>query len=502
MNCGAELGREVYCPVCGQDVTVQKQAIILSGIYYNQGLEKAQIRDLSGAIDQLRRSLKFNKLNIPARNLLGLVYFEIGEVVSALSEWVISKNIQPEENLASYYIADLKKNAAKLEVINHTIKKFNIALKNSREGNEDIAKIQLKKILAQNPKLIKGYHLLALLMMRDGEYEKARRLLKKAGRIDRTNTTTLRYLKEIDEVTGKPTSTDLRSAFGHGAPDDEEYAESMLAAGDTIQPSSFKETTLAATIFSIVIGIVIGACAILFLVMPARISRINREANDKITEYSSESASKRAEVARLESQLEAANGNIEVGDSEKANLKNTADSNEYLALAYVAYYDGNLDTATSYMSMIDSSLLSENGMDIYNRIYPDIKTKLFAVLKESGMQAYDNKDYAAAVVKLEQARKISEDDYDVLRTLAHAYRDSEDAANADAIFNLIIEKYPDSSKADEARFYLSSNTANQTGDYVPKTDTVSPESAEDESSSEEEYYEDEDYGDYEDEDYE
>ena len=39
----------------------------------------------------MKRSLKFNKLNIQARNLLGLVYFETGEAVAALSEWVISK---------------------------------------------------------------------------------------------------------------------------------------------------------------------------------------------------------------------------------------------------------------------------------------------------------------------------------------------------------------------------------------------------------------------------
>ena len=30
-------------------------------------------------------------MNIDARNLLGLVYFETGEVVEALTEWVISK---------------------------------------------------------------------------------------------------------------------------------------------------------------------------------------------------------------------------------------------------------------------------------------------------------------------------------------------------------------------------------------------------------------------------
>ena len=145
MNCGAYLTESAYCPKCGCDVIVQKQAIILSGLYYNQGLEKAQIRDLSGAIDQLKRSLKFDKLNIPARNLLGLVYFETGEVVAALSEWVISKNIQPDNNIAVEYINLLQKDANKLDVINHTIKKYNRALQNCKEGHEDVAMIQLKK---------------------------------------------------------------------------------------------------------------------------------------------------------------------------------------------------------------------------------------------------------------------------------------------------------------------------------------------------------------------
>ena len=58
-------------------------------------MEKAGVRDLSGAIESLKISLRFNKLNIDARNLLGLIYYEMGEVVTALTEWVISKNLQP-----------------------------------------------------------------------------------------------------------------------------------------------------------------------------------------------------------------------------------------------------------------------------------------------------------------------------------------------------------------------------------------------------------------------
>lgn len=52
----------------------------------------------------LRQCLKFNKDQVDARNLLGLVYFETGEVVAALSEWVISKNIRPKKNIADDYL--------------------------------------------------------------------------------------------------------------------------------------------------------------------------------------------------------------------------------------------------------------------------------------------------------------------------------------------------------------------------------------------------------------
>ena len=52
-----------------------KKIMKTSNALYNDGLAKAKVRDLSGAVSSLREALKFNKRNIQARNLLGLVYF-------------------------------------------------------------------------------------------------------------------------------------------------------------------------------------------------------------------------------------------------------------------------------------------------------------------------------------------------------------------------------------------------------------------------------------------
>ena len=103
-NCGCQLSEHDFCTACGTDVYLYKKIMFVSNMYFNDGLEKAEIRDLTGAVTSLRQSLKFNKNNIDARNLLGLVYFEMGEVVAALSEWVISKNLRPDKNIADDYI--------------------------------------------------------------------------------------------------------------------------------------------------------------------------------------------------------------------------------------------------------------------------------------------------------------------------------------------------------------------------------------------------------------
>lgn len=61
------------CDRCGEDITIYKKVISASNGFYNIGLDKAKVRDLSGAIIALKKSVEINKKNIQARNLLGLV---------------------------------------------------------------------------------------------------------------------------------------------------------------------------------------------------------------------------------------------------------------------------------------------------------------------------------------------------------------------------------------------------------------------------------------------
>lgn len=457
MNCGAELTESAYCPNCGCDVSVQKQAIVLSGLYYNQGLEKAEVRDLSGAIDMLRRSLKFNKLNISARNLLGLVYFEMGEVVAALSEWVISKNIQPDDNIAVEYIENLQKDANRLDVINQTIKKYNLALENCYNGNEDVAMIQLKKILAQNPKLIKGYHLLSLLYIKNGEYEKARKLLKKAVRIDKTNTTTLRFLQEVDEQTGLATTLEPRFSIWGAREKDESGDSALVNAGSVQTVHAFRETNVGATVFNLLAGVLIGAAAIWFLFMPARTKAIRDEANQKIASYSSNMAVDEAQVAALRAEIEQSQETVDTANARIDEANTKATTYENLIKAVNAFNNGATDQAANALGAVDVELLSVEAKAIYDTVSTGANLSLLGEYKAMGIAAFGNGDYATAVTNLEMAKSIDPTDYETLDYLAHAYRFLGDTANADAAFQFIIDTFPNTARAENARMFLSWN---------------------------------------------
>ena len=363
MNCGAFLvDKDLdYCPKCGCNVLIQKKVDYLSRKCYNEGLEKASVRDLSGEISCLKQSIMYNKHNIQARNLLGLVYFETGEVVAALSEWVISKNLQPSRNLASEYINKLQANSNKLEAINETIRKYNDALNLCREGHEDMAAIRLKKILTQNPKLIKGYHLLALVQIKEGEYNKARRTLRKAAKIDKTNTTTLRFLSEIDEQTGVSTRLDRQNKRSKKQVDSSE-------SDMVIRTPQYKEKSRVSLFFTLIAGFAAGLLAFYLLAVPAIRQGIYREANQQIVKYSDAVSSQGAELTKAQSQAQESGDTVEAASKQIEEEKKKSSSYEALIEAYAALQQQNMDEAALKIQNVYADLLSADLKGIYNTI--------------------------------------------------------------------------------------------------------------------------------------
>lgn len=411
MNCGAFLTDMDldYCPNCGYNVLIQKKVDYLSKIFYNQGLEKASIRDLSGAIACLKQSLMYDKRNIRARNLLGLVYFETGEVVSALSEWVISKNLQPTRNLASEYINKLQANPNKLAAINETIKKYNHALMLCREGHEDMAAIQLRKILTQNSKLIKGYHLLALIQMKNGEWNKARRILKKAARIDKTNTTTLRFLREVDEQTGVTTRLEKKKKGLFRSGTKENLDTDILGSERVAQPTVYREHSKVSVFFILMAGIAAGAVAFWLLAVPAIRQGIYQEANQQIVQYSESLASQGAELTKAQGEAKESGDTVESVTQELTTEQAKSESYQALLQAYTYYQQQNLDEAAVEIQKVHVDVLTDSMKSVYTTIRD--ATGVAGIGDTEGVQRQENSSDSTEDTSSSEDTSYDESDY-------------------------------------------------------------------------------------------
>ncbi len=462
--CGTPLSAIDYCSGCGADVTILKRIARISNLLYNEGLEKAGVRDLMGAATCLRRSLKFNKENIDARNLLGLVYCEMGEVVSALSEWVISKNIMPQGNPAEYYIQKLQSNKNRLETINQTIRKYNQALQACKHGDEDMAVMQLKRILAQNPNLVKAYQLLALVYLKRQEYEKARRLMKKAARIDATNTTTLRYLREVEEATGVGTNLNgkkFQRKVSPAEPSEERIAGTttyMSGNDQIIQPTTFRDSSFAATLINIVLGFVLGAAAVWFLAIPANTRRVNQDAGKQVTDANTKLAAESAKVEDLEKEIDTYQSEIDVANETMQKAKDKADGYDQLLSAAVKFLASDQAGAGKALADVDQESLEGNGRQLYDNIMANVRATMYQEQYAQGTTAFAQGDYKTAAEKLKQAIETDETQYDAWYYLAFSYYYLNDRATADRYFAEALARFPANAQANGLQQYMQDPT--------------------------------------------
>ena len=242
-HCGAQVRKNGYCSECYLPLSMLKKAQNTSNYYYNIGYDRASARDLSGAIESLLQALRYNKRNVPARNLLGLIYYEMGEAVQAMSEWVMSINYQQENNLATKYLKELKKDPARLESVDQLARKFNMAIQYAHSEDYDLSILQLKSALSDNPHFVKGYLLLALLYIGTDNYEKARVTLRRVLKIDKANSLAVHYLREMGDTEENIIEMRKQNVDNDGLLDDD-YLEEIVVTEDGRAPKKIEKKNL------------------------------------------------------------------------------------------------------------------------------------------------------------------------------------------------------------------------------------------------------------------
>lgn len=460
-RCGCQLSEKDFCTGCGADVALYKKIIYTSNFFYNEGLEKANVRDLSGAVISLRQSLKFNKNNVEARNLLGLVYFEMGEVVKGLGEWVISKNLRSEKNIADDYINMIQDNPSRLETINQTIKKYNLALGYCQQDSLDLAVIQLKKVLSLNQNYIRAHQLLALLYMKAEEWEKAKRELDKCNRIDTGNTTTRRYLKEVTDVLDAAENA-------RGGIKKKNLADDVIkyqSGNETIiQPIGNRENRSVSTALNIGIGIAIGVAAACFLILPARLNSANSAAQNELRSVSEQLDKKTSTLEELQQQMDqlsAENTKLQEELGDYAGNDGTLAVIDNLLEAISIYIENpdNIQQISQSIEKIDPETAKQVESQRFQSLYQLLLSKVGPSIAEeyyrTGMDAYQKEMYEDAITAFSKAAEYDAENVDILYNLGNAYRQNGDKDNAVQTYQLVIDKFDGTDRARRAKNYLA-----------------------------------------------
>lgn len=443
------------CSFCGQDLEMAHYVRRISNTYYNMGLEKAHVRDLSGAVLVLKKGLEFDKYNTNARNLLGLVYNEMGETVSALSEWVLSRYLQPEGNRAEYYINVIQRNQTALDAVNQTIKKYNSALSAAKGGNEDLAVIQLKKVVSLNPKFVRAHQLLALLYMKAQDYPKAAKCLKRARRIDFNNTTTLRYMREIgDKFTDSNKSRDNAARTYK-----QQVKKDPLA---NVRPvGTYKEEKRHwMPAINVIIGVIIGLVVSFVLIRPTLLDKGIDNSSASIAENNQTISVKEAQISALENERNEWKENAEqlqkTLDKEQSENTKQLERNKNLLLAVKYYTDGDLLlAATTVNEYSEADFDSEETKALFQMVSKKLTTQDIQKLFEDGRDAFNTGKYDEAEVLLLQVLSLEPENQDALYFMGRVNHQRNKKKKAREYYQKVLDVDDTTSRAAEARNRIS-----------------------------------------------
>ena len=315
-----------------------------------------------------------------------------------------------------------------------------------QQGSEDLAIIQLKKVLSLNPKLVKAHQLLALLYIQTEEYERAGRELRRALAIDRTDTITLRYQEELEQRTGKPLNRSKSEEKKEKKEAKNPDIISYTSGNETIiMPAGYKESTGMNVVFNIIIGLVLGVALMWFLVVPAKVRSVRNEANEQIREYSDEISAKEAEINSLQKQLD----EVQPAENTEAAAVDTGVDYEKLIEAYVSFQAGDTETAVTALDAVDKTKLSEAALGLYGEVYKSVHAEEVKNLFTTGSAAYDAGNYEEAIESLSQVVSMDEkyENGYALYYLARSYEKTQQNESAVAMFQKFVEHFPGTERA-------------------------------------------------------
>ena len=442
--CGNVIKAGLYCNQCLNKVSYFQKVWDKSAFYYNVGLKAAKNRQLSGAACYLQKSVELYKYNVEARNLLGLIYYEMGQTGMALKEWIVSRSIKKKANIASDYIEAIHKEPRALEASKEAASLYNKALSYLHQGDMDMAIIRLKKAASIWPNFIEARVLLALCYMEQKQFHKANEQVKRVLAIDTSHPQALVYFKELSK---EDTQTIQ--------PYELEYQSKTMkpARSGNLDKVMDRGKYLGKCVVYFVLGAVAAGIVYQALILPNRIKTYQDEAgrlkdseavlSKKVQLLTDDDENKVGAVQTSKDQLEK-----EVAEYETQITTYT--QKEKLTSAKQQIDEGDyVEAAKTLYSIAATSLSEEEKADLDSlkeRAYPNAAERLY----EEGVSAYEQENYVEAKGQFETVLLYEPGDRLTRKTLyylGNICEANQDVEGAKQYYQKVMAEYPDTREA-------------------------------------------------------
>lgn len=345
----------------------------------------------------------------------------------------------------------VQSNPTKLDLKNQAIKKYNIALEAANQGSYDLAVIQLKKVMSLNPNFLRAAHLLSLLYIQTGDYERARRLLKKVSKIDVSNTVTLRYFAEINAgISEEHTSDQKRKDIS-----DNPIMPIVKYREDNPNVLAWVNWFL---------GMAVGIAVTFLLIVPTVKTNIRAEYDKNEIDYAGEVSVLNASILSKDNEIKSLTMQLEDTKDEIIRMKteefNPDMYNDFISVVvkYQDYIQNGNQADDDWIQSVAKELSGLNkkvtDSPAASEIYKEMTDQLYPLASEItykiGKTLYDEKKYDEAYAVLSESYVYNPDRDTILFQLGLVCQELEQFEEASIYYNQLIDQYSGTSLALEA----------------------------------------------------
>ncbi len=365
------------------------------------------------------------------------------------------------------------------EDIKKSILLYNNALENLRMNSEDIAMIELRKVISLNPEFYEAINLLGICYYYLEDYDKAKEMFEKVAKAEKNGVRAINYLrdlrKEEDPVISQSGGKVKKNRMREKVPRSKEVKSRETVVRerkpDTVRliqyPSIGKEKINKKQEFiKYLTGIIIGLI-IAFLIGIPGLTKQNKNTN-----IGNEGISKGPEInesgenAEYKEKYERLNNEYE---KLKKDYDTTITDKDYYKAVIKLYEADDFYKARKYEEAADMLVLvkniefSDTNKVKYDNLYKEIMPRASDIVYNQAYNLFQGQKFKESLNKYlkipEYYEKYGKMDI-VLYYAGKCYLELNDNEKAKEMFLKTIEKYPDSEYAKYSQSRLNSITGN------------------------------------------